>query len=171
MQTKNNFSKLREKYKRIIIISSQELIEQKLLLFIKKAADDLPSVVFLFFTRRQKNINNFKINQKNLLMQSNNNLYEYCKFCDFHTTVFSSFATESLIQGTPNIFININGLSKAYYSELLNDHLGVKWTNNVEQYIQLIENWNPPNNIKEISSKFFSNNNQTRIKSFLKDYL
>ena len=169
----NFFMSLRNNYNKIVIISAQELIEQKLISFLSEAATKLPDVAFLLFLRKRnaKKISLTISKQNNLLIPPNFDLYECCNYCDYHTTVFSTFAIEALFLGVPTIFININSLSEEFYSELLTKHIGVKCANNIKEYTEIVENWKIPTNIKKQSKKYFSDNNYNQINSFINSHL
>ena len=126
---------------------------------------------FILVPRRQQAI--IKLNTKlgNILVRPNINLYQICQFCDFHSTVFSTFAAESIYMGVPNILINLNNLSDSYYSEIFFSHTGVKFVNKVEGYVETIKTWNPPDRveIKKMSLDLFAKDNRDKIKLFLED--
>ena len=73
--------------------------------------------------------------------------------------------------GTPNIFINIKGLSKIFYKDIFSNHPDVKFAIDVKEYIEIIKNWSPPEKteIKLNSKRLFSDNNHDRIKQFLNE--
>ena len=170
-QTEEIISSLRGTFKRVILISSQKLIEQDLILFLLEAAEKLSDTAFILVPRRQQEIFRLKAKPKNLLVKPDINLYQSCQLCDFHSTVFSTFAAESIYMGVPNIFINLNNLSDAYFSEIFSSHAGVRFVNNVERYVETIKTWNPPDKveIKNISLHLFAKYNLDKIKLFLND--
>jgi len=164
-------SSLRRTFKRVILISSQKLIEHDLILFLLEASEKLSDTAFILVPRRQQEIFRLKAKPKNLLVKPDINLYQSCQLCDFHSTVFSTFAAESIYMGIPNILINLNNLSDAYFSEIFSSHAGVRFVNNVERYVETIKTWNPPDKveIKKMSLHLFEKYNLDKMKLFLKD--
>ena len=164
-------SSLRRTFKRVILISSQKLIEHDLILFLLEAAEKLSDTVFILVPRRQQDFFKLKAIPENLLVKPDINLYQSCQLCDFHSTVFSTFAAESIYMGVPNIFINLNNLSDAYFSEIFSNHAGVRFVNNVERYVETIKTWNPPDKveIKKMSLHLYAKYNLDKIKLFLND--
>ena len=162
-------SSLRRTFKRVILISSQKLIEHDLILFILEVAEELSDTAFILVPRRGQDFIKLNPMPENLLVKPNINLYQSCQFCDFHSTVFSTFAAESIYMGVPNIFINLYNLSDAYFSEILSNHTGVRFVNNVQRYVETIKTWNPPDRgeIKKMSFHLFAKNNLDKIKLFL----
>ena len=105
----------RKKYRYIICVSLQDLnenIQNKFFNFI----ESLSNKVFFVLIPRKNNINysfkkdNVKIMKKdcyNILMNS-----------DFHMSLYSSCAVESIALNRPNILVNINNYAKKYLSYL-----------------------------------------------------
>ena len=170
-QTEEIISSLRGTFKRVILISSQKLIEHDLILFLLEASEKLSDTAFILVPRRQQEIFRLKAKPKNLLVKPDINLYQSCQLCDFHSTVFSTFAAESIYMGIPNILINLNNLSEGFFSEFFSSHAGVKFVNKVEEYVETIKTWNPPDRveIKKMSLDLFAKDNRDKIKLFLKD--
>ena len=134
-----------------------------------EVAEELSDTVFILVPRRGQDFIKLNAMPENLLVKPNINLYQSCQFCDFHSTVFSTFAAESIYMGVPNIFINLNNLSDAYFHEIFSNHKGVRFVNNVQRYVETIKTWNPPDRgeIKKISFHLFAKNNLDKIKLFL----
>ena len=146
------------------------MVEQKLINFLTRVAQKLPKFIFLLVPRRTSKDNQSLSLPDNLLIKPEINLYEFGHLCDIHSTVFSTFASESSFMGIPNIFININNISNLFYSEIFHHHLGVKFADDEESYVKIITNWIPPNKseINKMSNNLFVNNNHNEIKRFLK---
>jgi len=168
-QNKETAKLLRKKYEYIILISSQNLIEKELIAFLTEAAKKLPQFAFVFITRRENNKNNYSSLPPNILIKPRINLYQFCSLCDFHSTVFSTFALESSYMGIPNVFINIKGLSTIFYIDIFSNHKGVQFSDNINEYVEIINNWKPPDksDIQLQSKRLFTSNNKNNIKQFL----
>ena len=170
-QNKEIVKSLRNNFDKIILISSQCLVEKELVIFFTKVAQKLPRFVFVLVPRITNQEAQYSSLPENLLVKPKINLYQFCSLCDIHSTVYSTFASESSFMGTPNIFININKISELFYSEIFSHHLGVKYADNEESYEKIITNWIPPNQseIKKMSKNLFANNNHDRVKRFLNE--
>lgn len=162
-------SLLRKKYKKIILVSSQTLIETQLIEFLSLAAMELPHTVFIIVPRRGKKISGLVSVLDNLLIQPDIDIYQFATFCNYHSTVFSTFASESLFMGIPNIFININGLSASYFLDMFFGNPAVKFSVNVKSYVKIINEWNPPDNssIMKMSKELFVDSNNNMIKNLI----
>ena len=58
---------------------------------------------------------------------------------DFHFTMYSTCATESLALGTPSILINIEGLAETHFGELAKENPFLEIVETAEQAIKAIE--------------------------------
>ena len=162
-------SSLRKKYNKIVLVSSQTLIETPLIEFMSLVARELPHTVFIFVPRRGKKISSIAPDLDNLLIQPDIDIYQFAPFCNYHSTVFSTFASESLFMGIPNIFININGLSASYFLDMFSGNPAVKFSNNVKSYVKIINEWNPPENsyVMKMSKELFVDSNNDVIKNLI----
>jgi hypothetical protein len=173
IEVKLIISELRRSFDKIVLISSQKVIHIRLNKFLVKVCRLLPHIAFLLILRKNEK-KQFLTNQpNNLFVIQEGNLYELCHLCDYHSTVFSTFAAEAAFMGKPNVFINIDNLSNFYYSEIFANNPGVKFTNTPEKYVEILKNWEPASKkkIKKLSKTFFSENNYTKIKMLFHSYL
>ena len=129
----------------------------------------LPHAVFIFVPRRGKKISSIASDLDNLLIRPDIDIYQFATYCNYHSTVFSTFASESLFMGIPNIFININGLSESYFLDMFSGNSAVKFSDNVKSYVKIINEWNPPKNsyIKKMSKELFADSNNDVIKNLI----
>ena len=133
----------RNQYKRIVCVSSQWTVEPQLLDFIIKAAKLDANILYIFMSRIPMNPD-LKTNfPENISRVSEYNLYEVNKFSDFHATVYSTFALESPAMGIPNILIDINGLAKFHYTDLLGNTKSTRMVKTEQELVALINSWNP----------------------------
>ncbi len=106
---------LKQKYRRTICITGQlEVTDTPLLQMIDRIAPLFPETCFIFKPRFSHKESSFK-EQSNFISLEEHNTYELLKYCDYHLTVYSTCALESLALGTPNIAVDIKG----YYSRFL----------------------------------------------------
>lgn len=135
----------KSKYKKIVIITSQKTVEDELILFIEKVASLSSDVLFIFIPRTKERDFDFKI--ENLItigsLGVDIDFYQIVKFADFHSTVYSTCALEAPIFGIPNILINIRGLAKFHYYNLLCNFHSTQFVNTPEEYIKILNSWVP----------------------------
>lgn len=129
-----------KKYRFSVTISSQDIIEEEeLIKFLIKTAQLTPDTLFLFFPRLRPQSDYEKFNfPSNLIFTPWLNVYEAMVHTDFHSTMHSTCAIEAPSLGARNILININGLSKKYYSNLLNNTLITFNADTPEEFISCL---------------------------------
>lgn len=165
------FSNYRKKYRRIITVSSQDTIDEKLIDFINRSAYLCKEILFIFVPRNFKKDyqNIFKVDNIILLKEKDLDIYKIIKESDFHSTVYSTCALEALALGIPNILINIDNFAKKYYSNLLFDETITKFVDKPNEYIDTILNWQPigKEEIINRSKLFFKPNHKKSLKEAL----
>ncbi len=110
-----SLSELKQKYVRTICITGQlEVTDIPLLQMIDRIAGFFPETCFIFKPRFSHQQASFQ-GRENFISLEGHNTYELLKYCDYHLTVYSTCALESLALGTPNIAVDIKG----YYSKFL----------------------------------------------------
>jgi hypothetical protein len=110
---------LKKKYKRTICITGQlPMTDVPLLQIINEVCDSFPHICFIFKPRFVDSAPPL-IAKSNFMVLDYLNTYELLKYCDYHITVYSTCAMESLALGTPNISVDIKG----YYSQFLKSML------------------------------------------------
>jgi len=159
------FLKMRIKYDKIVSISSQQYNENKLITFIKNSSK-LSNKILYIYVPRIYDKEKYKIfdNYKNIVLMKDLNIYQIIKKSDFHSTMFSTCAIESPAIGIPNILINIDGLSKFYYENILDDK-NTKYVDNEREYVKTILNWKL-NNVEK-NDYFYKKNYDHNIKRAL----
>ncbi len=166
-------NKLRDSYEKIIAVTSQSPIENELIDFINKAADKLHSTAIIFIPR----IYNKKycdINfHKNIFIHEEYGFYELVSFCDIHSTVYSTCALEAPFLGIPNIFININNLSKYHFLEIFNNNFIYNYCDDVDSFVNLVNNWKalPTEEVINLSSELYESNSEEKIMKAIENIL
>jgi len=166
----NNQIQLKKQYKKIITISSQNIIEKQLLQFIIKSAEMAPEICFIFIPRRYCKFYSNKTLPDNILINEKYDLYSSAMFSDYHATVFSTFATESLFLGVPTIMINIDNLSKIHFGDILGNNKYVQFINEPNELVALLDKKLTYNkvDVEQSSKTIFTTNNLNSIQTFLK---
>lgn len=114
---------------------------------------------------------NSKFNfNENVCIVDNIDTYDLILSCDFHLTVYSTCAVESLVLGRPTIFYNIKGLSIEHFYEMLPPSKFVHYIENNDELIKLLEicpNNINPKLIQEEFSYLVDNNYKASIRTFV----
>ncbi len=73
----------------------------------------------------------------NVMIVKDENFYELMMLVDFHATVYSTCAIEAPSLGVQNILINIDGLSKRFYGNVLNDSRVTRFAETPEEFVSI----------------------------------
>ncbi|NTZ20257.1 hypothetical protein EXW96_22735 [Paenibacillus sp. JMULE4] len=101
---------------------------------------------------------------RNVIINPCENFYEMILYADFHATVYSTCAIEAPSLGIKNIMINIDGLAKYWFGEILTNSLTTEYVNTPEEFVDLV---NSNNNL--ISKEENMILNETIVKLNYKD--
>jgi hypothetical protein len=167
---KGNFDieiKNSSKYKKVILVSSQYTVEEKLLDFIIKVATKDKENFYIFRPRflnkklEVPNLDNFYLS-----LDEKEDIYKLLKMADIHVTVYSTVCLEALSFGVPNIMVNMDNFSKLYFNEILNDDSHTVYVNNIDEFLKVINFYKfaKREEIIEKSKYFFAENHKLRIK-------
>jgi hypothetical protein len=164
------FDKLREKYKKIVVVSSQLTIEKELIIFLTKLASLDKDILYIFVPRDvNKNYSEYYF-QSNIMIIKKLNIYQIIKESNFHATVYSTCALEAPALGIPNILINIKSMAKKYYLETLTNSEITRFVDNEEQFLNTVLTWKPKSK-KEIMAghnNFYEQNHKENLKKALR---
>lgn len=165
--TEEYFKELKKKYKKIVTITSQITIEDKLIEFVKCAAQKGSDIAFLFIPRiYSEKFKNIDLPQ-NFIINKQIDFYHSVYYSDYHSTVYSTCAIESLSYGVPDILINIDNLSIENYNNFL-DGDAVKYANTVDEYLYILNSWDyNKDEINNIGNKYYKKDNIKNIKEAL----
>ena len=130
---------LKESYKKIICITGQLInTDNKLLSIIEDVAKVRPEVCFIYKPRNTNNgIECTTI--PNLIKWQNANTYMLLKSCDFHLTIYSTCALESLALGTPTISVDVDGLYTKHLKKLIGENTYNYEINNALDLIEVLD--------------------------------
>lgn len=163
------FKELREKYSKIVVITSQITIEEELIQFLLQAAHMSRDTLFIFIPRfYDKDFSTYNF-PENIIIHKEIDFYQTVGFCDFHSTVYSSCALEAPRFGTPNILININNLSKMNLDNILKDLEFNKYVSSASDFVNTIKEWETPSKeeIINLSETLYKSNNLENLKKAL----
>jgi len=163
------FENFKEKYTKIVSISSQIGLEDDIINFLKKASEYDKRILYIFIPRNQNKDYSCYAFPSNIITLNKLNVYETIKYSDFHVTVNSSCAIEAPALGVPNILINIKNESKRYYSKILTNPEVTRFVDTPEEFVNLIQNWAPKSKeeIKQLHEGFYTKNHKESLKKAL----
>lgn len=164
------FTNLRKKYKKIIAISSQWPIENKLIMFLKKSALLSKDILYIFVPRDiNKNYSNANF-PENIIILKHLDVYQIVREVDFHSTLWSTCALEAPAIGVPNILINIEGFAKKYYLNMLTNRDITRFVNTKEEFVNEILTWNSKTKreIMNLHNDFYKENHRKSLRHALK---
>ena len=161
------------KYKKSVAVSSIPEIEHKQIPFIREAAMNNKNIIYIFIPRIPNKNYSYANFPSNVVFFKHLDFYKIVKYVDFHSTIFSTCAFEAPAIGTPNILINIDNLAKEYLSVLLEDKELTKLTDSVNEFVNIILNWDRKNSdeIKKRHSGFFADNHREKLRIALSEIL
>ena len=96
------------------------------------------SICYLLIPRNaHKSYESFSL-EDNLFIVKDLNIYECLQFADFHVTINSSCAIESLFFGVPNILFDYEGWACSYFQNILNDQKHTVMVKSAKEFITAI---------------------------------
>lgn len=165
---------LSRSYVKVVAVSSQYTIEDKLIEFLRAAANIDSSILFIFIPREKSKDYYEKYNfPSSIKIVEEMNFYTITKAADFHSTVYSTCALEAPSLGVQNILINIDGYSKVYYGGLLNDPRITRYVENPEDFVSTIHSFEilPKQYVMEQNRQIFAPNYIQNVSNFLSSKL
>jgi hypothetical protein len=165
------FAEARKKFKSIVAITSQETIINELSEFLLKLAELDKDVLYIFIPRNYKKEYPELKNKTNIVIDQKLGFYTCASFVDFHSTVYSTCAVESLAFGTPNILININNLSRKFLGSNLNESNFSYFVESPEAMLETIQTCKTADRelVKSKGNFYFAKSNKTELKQFLQE--
>jgi len=168
-ETQKKFKSLKLKYYKIIAVSSQMTIEDKLINFLKNVAKLNDNILYIFIPRNtRKDYIKYKF-PSNILIIKELNVYQIIRESDFHATVYSTCALEAPALGIPNIMINLDDLAHRYFSDILTNCETTKFVDSEEAFLKAIMTWSPVDReeIMWMHRDFYEQDHVKRLKQAL----
>jgi hypothetical protein len=158
---------LRKRFKKIVVYSLQEPFDTFNFEFLNQvAALDFEIGYILVPRNPKKTYSKFKTGP-NLIIERELNIYDCLGFADYHCTINSTCAIESLCFGVPNILYDYDGWATSYYSNLLDDLGHTVFVNSADEFISTIyqTEFYSKEIIKKASTFFFEDNFLENVKT------
>jgi hypothetical protein len=161
-------------YKRVVGVTLQWTAERRLVSFTCEAAKLDGSILYMLIPRRpeEKAYSNMDL-PRNIMVIPDRNFYELMTYCDFHSTVNSTCALEAPSLGVQNILVDIDGLARQYYEEVLSDDRLTRFASTPEEYVDTVRSFArlDRNTVCQLHEGFFAANYQDNIRNFVKTHL
>lgn len=163
------FKSFRNNYKKIVSISSQWPLEDKLIEFLKKSASLNNSILYIFVPRDLTKDYSFANFPANIVILKNLDVYQIIRESNFHSTLWSTCALEAPALGIPNILINIAGTAKEYYADMLTNKDVTRFVETEDEYVNTILTWQPKSKqeIMKLHSNFYEVNHEESLRAAL----
>jgi hypothetical protein len=135
----DKLNKLKSNYAKSVGVTLQWTVEDKVILFITKAAklDDQILYVLIPRLRDQTDFSQYTF-PRNIIVYKDNDFYKTIKNLDFHSTVYSTCALEAPSLGVQNILIDIEGLAKKHFAEVMKDSDSTMFVQTPEEFVYVI---------------------------------
>ncbi len=132
-----------KKFKKVVGVTLQSTVEDELIGFIIACAALDRDIGYILVPRHpiERDYSDLVLHE-NVMVELEHEFYELMLYVDIHSTVYSSCAVEAPSLGAPNILININNLSKLYFSSLLRDERVSKYVETPEEFLEAVRSFN-----------------------------
>ena len=154
---------LRKKYKKIILVSSQDIIEKKLINSVESIASKRPEYFFIF---KQRHLSQISFQAENILVDKKYSIYDFLNLIDCNLSCFSTNVLESLSSKTIGVLMDYDNLASQYFGQIEKDCEGVFICQNNRDAIQALDN--------ELTFKsysvFYKHNNKKNVAQYLNTF-
>jgi len=159
-----------KKYKASIGITLASTTENHLIEFVCQAAVLDRDICYLLIPRypQEENYSSFEL-PDNVMVVKDENFYELMMLADFHATVYSTCAIEAPSLGVQNILINIDGLSKRFYGNVLNDSRVTRFADTPQEFVGIVNSFEKldRDTIVKLNEDFIAVNYEKNIEELL----
>jgi hypothetical protein len=130
-------------FEKVVGVTLQSTIEDELIDFVFTCAALDKGIGYVLIPRHpiERDYSDLVL-PENVMVELEHEFYELMLYVDIHSTVYSSCAVEAPSLGAPNILININNLSKLYFSSLLRDERVSKYVETPEEFLEAVRSFN-----------------------------
>jgi len=157
-------------FKLTIAVTGQTSFDKYLIPFILEVSLILKEVAFVYIPRGKNYFTeNYYDIPHNILFINSLNTYDIIRRSSLHCTITSTCGLEALCMGIPNIFINIDGWSKKYYS-FLESYPFNYFANSIDEFVNITKNipLHTRNEVYSAYSGIIKDNYLNNLKDFLK---
>jgi len=151
---------LRNKYKKIVLVASQDIVEKELINSVQKIAVARPEYCFIFKQRVASDIN---LEPDNVILDEKYNIYDFINLVDCNLSCFSTNVLESLSNKTIGVLMDFSNLASEYYGQIKKDCNTIFICKTNKDAIRALD--------LEVDSyrgpSFYANNNKRNVEAFI----
>lgn len=151
---------IKKDFNKILVVSLQDPFEEYMFKFLKETALLDTTLFYVLVPRYVTKEYDSSLLNFNMVIERNLNVYECLQIADFHVTINSTCAIESLYFGVPNILFNYKNWATDYYQETLDDEKHTTYVKTPEEFLVSIKEhkFDEKNAIIEKSNVFIKSN-------------
>jgi hypothetical protein len=131
-----------KRFRTVVGVTLQSTVEDDLIGFITECAALDRDVGYLLIPRHPIDRTYNFVLPENVVLDLGNEFYDLIMYVNIHSTVYSSCAVEAPSFGCPNILVNINNLSRTYFSDILDDERTTRYVTTPQEFLEALESFN-----------------------------
>ena len=151
---------LRKKYNKIILVSSQNIIEHELFNSVQLLAERRPNYAFILKQREDSYLN---LNYKNIIVEHNHSIYDFINLVDVNLSCFSTSILEFLSNKTIGVLMDFGNLASDYYTTIKEDCNNIFICQNTQEALSVLDQ----KQYDYSNPEFYKDNNKQNVESFL----
>jgi len=169
-----SLAKRLEPYKRSVGTTLSWSDEKRSIEFIRQAAN-LDNCIFYILIPRRPTLKYYDTLHlpDNVAIIRDLNFYEVITYVDFHSTVSSTCAIEAPSLGVQNILLNIDGVSKRFFGNILNDSRITRYIDTPEEFVNTINTFEKlsRDTISKLNEDIIATDYKKNIRDFINLHL
>jgi hypothetical protein len=169
-----SLAKRLENYKRSVGITLSWTDEKSSIAFVRQAANLDKRIFYILIPRRPTLVYYDTLNlPENVAIIKDMNFYEVITYVDFHSTVSSTCAIEAPSLGVQNILIDIDGVSKRFFGNILNDSRITRYINTPKEFVNTINTFEKlsKDTISKLNEDIIATDYKKNIRDFINLHL
>ena len=155
---------LRKKYDKIILVSSQRIVESELCKAINYFAEKRPNYVFIF---KQRQATDLVFKHSNIIVDRDHSIYDFINLVDINLSCFSTSVLEFSSSKTIGVLLDFNSLASNYFAKIKEDSSNIFICKNRQEALRVLSR--KSNNTKVV--EFYKSNNTNNVVSFLRNLI
>lgn len=162
------------RYRRVVGVTLQWTVENRLIRFIFEAAKLDRTVLYVLIPRlpAQRDYSALDL-PGNVTVSTEKGFYEMMGYVDFHSTVYSTCALEAPSLGVQNIMVNIDNQSQENYGHMLLDDRVTRYVDTPAQLVEAVNSFNrlPREEVVNLNKDIIATDYAANIKRFVAEHL
>lgn len=156
-------------FKKIVLVTLQDTVEETTLDFIEKAAVLDKNILYVVIPRNYNLKYNYLNEKENILVNEQLNFYDLVHIIEIHCTVYSTCAIEAAYLGSRNLLLDIKGKAKKFFKGILEENDYNIYVNKPDELVISINSSKEiPRELIKMNNSFLCESNYiANIKNFL----